>query len=53
MAKQGERRVTGAEDSGEDLKRIVRVGPAGVLPTVMIMLGLIAIIVLGIALLFR
>jgi len=49
MAKPGERR----SKADEDLKRIVKVGPAGALSTVMILLAVIAILVLGITLLFR
>lgn len=53
MEKPVERRPAAVESAGEDLKRIVRVGPAGALPTVMVILALIAIFVLGITLLFR
>lgn len=53
MAKPGGRRSEAAVKAGEDLGRVVKAGPAGVLPAVMILLALIAIFVLGIALLFR
>lgn len=53
MAKTGERRSEVGEDACEDLKRLVKVGPAGVLSTLLIFILLIAVFVLGIALLFR
>jgi hypothetical protein len=53
MAEPGGRRSEAAEKAGGDLGKVVKAGPAGVLPAVMIILAVIAIFVLGIMLLFR
>jgi hypothetical protein len=53
MAEPLERRTAGTGDAGEDLKRAAQAGPAGVLPTVLVLLALIAIFMFGIMLLFR
>lgn len=53
MAKPLERRTTETDDAGEDLTRVNRLGPSGVLPTVLVLLALTAIFVFGITLLFQ
>ncbi len=53
MAKSDRRSSDAFEEAGEDLKSVTTAGPAGALLTAMIILGLIAIAVLGIMLLFR